>query len=296
MAYRNIRIESGSNIKIKDAQLIINDVSIPIEDINSLMLENRSSNISIYALAKLAESGAVTFVCDEKHLPSGILLPLNQHSRCLKQLRLQTNASKPLLKQMWKSIVQQKIFNQGRCLEFRNKESSYVKKLSERVQSGDKTNLEAQAAIKYFRLLFGTDFLRREDDIINAALNYGYAIFRGCIARTIVVHGFDPVIGINHHSELNAFNLADDLIECYRPLVDLYVADNLESWEKGELSSQIKRELYNLVNYDVRIGDKTFIFSSSVDIVVESYLRSLQSGINKLELPELIALKQHKYE
>ena len=169
--------------------------------------------------------------------------------------------------------------------------------MSKAVQSGDRTLVEAKAAEFYFHQLFGQDFVRREEDALNGALNYGYAIIRGNIARTIVVHGLEPSLGINHHSELNSFNLADDFIECFRPLVDLLVfsmKDDILSEE--ELTPEIKRKLFSVLTLDMEINHQKQIINNCVDILTESYIRSLEEGEQMLLTPKLLKLGIHQYE
>src|SRR5690606_38070558 len=140
-------------------------------------------------------------------------------------MRQQLHIGRPLAKQVWANIVRRKVENQARCLDLTNRKGSErLYSYSRRVRSGDPENLEGQAAAEYFRRLIGTSFTRKQESWTNSALDYGYAVLRGGIARGLVAHGFHPGIGIFHDSEQNAFNLADDVIEPFRPIVDLFVA------------------------------------------------------------------------
>lgn len=167
--------------------------------------------------------------------------------------------------------------------------------MAERVLSGDSDNREAVAAALYFPLLFGEGFSRGSDDPRNAALNYGYTILRGGIARNLVMHGLEPCIGIHHRSELNNFNLADDLIEPFRPIVDLYVAQNF-SEEDEVLTTRQKVGLFNLTNYLVRQSDRQYRVMLSIDRACTSLANSITEQALLLELPELIPLELHRYE
>ncbi|MDD2216159.1 MAG: type II CRISPR-associated endonuclease Cas1 [Eubacteriales bacterium] len=305
MAYRTIIITRNAKIGSKNNQLQVvleptEHHSVPIEDINNLMIESEKVQISSHALRELALNGTAVYFCDEQHLPCGILLPLNVHSRQLKILQNQLSVKKPLKKRLWQQIVQQKIINQAECLRFCNKEGHQeLYNLSKKVQSGDSTYVEAQAAAKYFRLLFGEDFRRynrrsnTETGIINAALNYGYAIIRGAIARTLVVYGFEPSMGIFHHSETNRFNLADDLLEPFRPIVDLFTAANI-SGEK--LNPQHKNKLVEILNYEIQSANEKHSVMYSIERMVKSLTATYQNNQGRLILPKLCPLKIHTYE
>lgn len=300
MGYRNIKIESSIGLHIKNSQLIIGDkgVSFPLEDINCVLIENQSVTVSSYMLQEFAKNEIALYVCDEKHLPNAVLLPLVKHSRHFKMLTRQIEVGKPLIKRLWQQIIVCKIKNQALCLKEMGLDG-YDKLLAmtKEVQSGDKTHVEAKAAAYYFRALYGDEFTRDNECIINSAMNYAYAIIRGLIARSIVCYGLEPSLGMFHHSELNSFNLADDLIEVFRPLVDLYVASHFDIAEvDSDLTPQIKRDLFNIINYDMSMkGDKRII-SNCIDMLVYSYSGAIQGNRTDLELPELISLQVHSYE
>lgn len=300
MGYRNIKIESFIGLHIKNSQLIIGDngVSFPLEDINCVLIENQSVTVSSYMLQEFAKNEIALYVCDEKHLPNAVLLPLVKHSRHFKMLTRQIEVGKPLIKRLWQQIIVCKIKNQALCLKEMGLDG-YDKLLAmtKEVQSGDKTHVESKAAAYYFRALYGDDFTRDNECIINSAMNYAYAIIRGLIARSIVCYGLEPSLGMFHHSELNSFNLADDLIEVFRPLVDLYVASHFDIAEVDfDLTPQIKRDLFNIINYDMSVkGDKRII-SNCIDMLVYSYSGAIQGNRTDLELPELIPLQVHSYE
>lgn len=301
MGFRNIKIDSNLQLHIENQQLVIgNDENIrfPLEDINSILIENQSVTISSYFLQKVADMGIALYVCDEKHLPNAVVLPMVKHSRHFKLLKCQMEIGKPLQKRLWQQVVVQKIKNQSLCLELLNKEGvSELQKMCKEVQSGDKTNVEAKAAAYYFRKMYGLGFSRADDHIINSALNYGYAIVRGMIARSIVCYGLEPSIGLFHRSELNSFNLADDMIEAFRPLVDLYVSQRFDVSEvQSALTPDIKRGLCGIINYDMLVKGEKRILSNCVDILIASYSSVLQGNKEELDLPELMQLQVHSYE
>lgn len=299
MEFRAVFISNPAQLSVRQEQLVIRqaqEITVPMEDITSLMLESQAVTISSAALQKLADHGVTVYFCDEKHLPAALLLPINRHCRQRKVLKNQIEMTKPTQKRLWQSIIAVKIRNQARCLELLNRTGSgELWELSRSVRSGDPDNCEAIAAAQYFPALFGQGFSRGEDCLTNAALNYGYAILRGAVARNLAVHGIEPALGIFHHSELNQFNLADDLMEPYRPLVDLYVASCVDE-EYEDLTPQLKQQLFNLTSYIVRQDGKKFRMISAIGRMAESFARVLSRDADTMELPELCPLETYRYE
>lgn len=297
MAFVNIYVASQCKLYVNKSQLVLEGdkkACYPIEDINSVMIENRQTIMTAYTLSSLAESGAIVYVCDAFHLPNTVVLPFNNHSRQRRQLSTQLELPKPVSKRLWQAVIKQKIINQAKCLDLCGKNGGAVSAYAAQVLSGDGTNRESAAAKEYFRILFGEKFYRKDDNAINGALNYGYAIVRGLIARSIVSHGFEPSFGIFHCSELNKFNLADDLIEPYRPLVDMLIYENFS--HDTELNTERKKLIYNIVNCDVMIKNERHSVSNAVDITVESYLNSCEKKCCSIFLPSLVNIKTHEYE
>ena len=299
MAFRNVIIQNPAYISVKNNQLIIKteaEHSLPLEDISAILLESCQSTITTAALSLMGQCGCTVFVCDNKHMPCAVLTPFASHSRASSVLQEQINLSPVLRKKLWQSIVSAKIRNQARCLKLCGIAHSYegLFKMADSVRSGDAGNLEAIAAQRYFPALFGEKFTRREDNGINSALNYGYAILRGCIARNLVTYGFQPELGIHHKSELNAFNLADDLIEAFRPLVDMlvYVCFDVD----GELDTIKKRQLFNCLNLDVLSANQHHSAAYAIERTVQSLSKSIKDNEDRLILPVLLELKQHSYE
>lgn len=295
MEFRNIVISNPARLSIKHNQLCImqeREALIPLEDICSVLLESRQIQISAAALERLAVSGITVFFCDEKHLPSAQLVAMNQFSRQHKMLYAQFELPRPIQKRLWKCIVQQKINNQAACLRLSGKAGfEELEKMVQAVRSGDVTNVEAQAAACYFPKLFGQGFTRNDVCLQNAALNYGYAILRGAIARNLVMHGLEPW----HHNQLNSYNLADDLIEPFRPLIDLYVA-SLPDTEGDELTPAIKRRLFNATNLLMLQNGKKMRVMYAIGRSAASLAKSIANQENTLELPTLIGLEEGRYE
>lgn len=299
MAFRNLFIESDVHLSVKNEQLVLlkdEEYSFPLEDINSICLDSLKTNISTYTLKKIVEHDIILYICDEKHLPTGILLGINNYSRKLRNINRQLDMPKPILKRMWQDIVKQKIENQAITLKLIQDKSGYnsLMKLKDSVLSGDSTNIEARAASLYFKEIFGDGFTRRDNHFYNSALNYGYAIIRGMISRTLVMYGFELSLGIFHHNQLNNFNLSDDIIECFRPIVDLYIICNLEV--KEELDSEAKRNIYRIINYTMKIDEKVYNISTAIENVVKSLATSFEKKENRIKLPVLDGLKEYRYE
>lgn len=300
MGWRSIVITQPTKLSIQNRQLKITqdeEWSIPLEDISSIVFETPQINISSKAISMIAENKIVMYSCDDKHLPNGIFIPFASHSRQLKILKQQLNCSESFKKRCWQMIIMRKILNQATTLKLCNKPlmSEHLENLSSKVNSGDTGNKEAIAAKSYFISLFGNDFSREYDDIYNSALNYGYSIIRGAIARSIVSYGYLPAIGIHHKSELNNYNLADDFIEPFRAVVDLWVKTNLNN--ESNFDKYVRASLVNLLNVDVKIQGKLQSVDNAINIMIASYTTAInQNDYKKLELPEVVPLQVHCYE
>ncbi|MDZ4212584.1 MAG: type II CRISPR-associated endonuclease Cas1, partial [Methylotenera sp.] len=234
MAWQNLLISRPARLSLKNRQLRCEqdtgEVNLALEDIASIVLESPQITLTSALISACADENIAIITCDETHTPNGLFTSFLPHSRQAGMLRAQVAWSKPFTKRLWQLVIKQKINNQAATLKLCGKEHARLTKLATEVDSGDSQNCEAQAARLYFNVLFdGVNhdaFKRHGEDLPNAALNYGYAIIRAAIARELVQFGFIPALGIHHCSELNAFNLADDLIEPFRPFVDAYVSLN----------------------------------------------------------------------
>ena len=305
MAFRNLMVSSKAAIRLHNGNITVEtdtaERSVPLEDINSLLLESRQSIITSAALCALAQAGATVYVCDERHIPCAAMLPFAPNARNYGVLKKQESLTAPAQKRLWRQIVKGKIANQARCLAISGDEESaeHLSSLEKTVLSGDSKNAEAVAAAFYFKALFGKGFFRNDaEDFRNSALNYGYAVLRGHIARLLVSYGFLPMKGIHHKSELNAFNLADDFIEPFRPLADLFVADYCASHETAgsDLDPDVKKGLYNLLNLEMQSGEQLHSVSYAAERTVQSFMRCCEKTSKELTLPVLLPLKQHAYE
>jgi CRISPR-associated endonuclease Cas1, NMENI subtype len=269
---------------------------VPFEDIAVIVLNHREITITHPVLSACAEYGIGLYATGHNHQPAGVFLPFLSHSRTTRMMRRQLNVARPTAKQVWACIIRRKIENQASCLAFCGRDGGdRLRSYARRVRSGDPENLEAQAAAFYFAQLFGQNFHRARECWNNAALDYGYAVLRGAIARGLVAHGLHPTVGIFHNSEQNAFNLADDLIEPFRPLVDLHVMQNPASTE-GDLIPADKQALVALLNMDVGMPQGRMSVLSAIEYAVESLVRIYEEDAKELDLPTLIGLQQHRLE
>lgn len=264
--------------------------SIPVEDIGMLILDNDRLTITHGLMQALQENNCAVLVCDKKHMPQSLLLPLEGNSIQQERYEDQLKASEPLKKNLWAQTVIQKIKNQAAVLSSLGMDSAYLHPLYKNVKSGDSTNQEAASARYYWQSLFGhlEDFNRyREGPAPNAWLNYGYAIVRATMARSIVSSGLLPTLGIFHRNRYNAFCLADDLMEPYRPVVDQLVYRMVEKFgTTTELDKEHKSMLLKLPVMDVLLeGEKSPLMIATQR--TSSSLVKCYAGIQKkLILPE----------
>ncbi|PVX31709.1 CRISPR-associated Cas1 family protein [Pasteurella langaaensis DSM 22999] len=305
MTWRSILISKGGKLSLQQNQMLIqqegNEFTVPLEDIAIVVVESRETVITIPLLSAFGLYGITLLTCDEQFLPCGQWLPFNQYHRQLKTLRLQLEASLPQKKQLWQKIVQQKIRNQATVLKICQfkVESDRLFKMAEQVKSGDKENLEAQSAVIYFQILFGKGFKRTADEhAVNGALNYGYTVVRSAVARALVLYGWLPQMGLFHRNELNAFNLADDFIEPFRPLVDLLVVQLANEDKLAlNLSPTLKQRLIKVLNYQLLFKQEKVNTLTAIDRTVSSFQSALtQRNADLLKLPEILPLAEHQYE
>lgn len=301
MSWRNVIISNPAKLSCKDGALIVRqdeNYRVPLEDISSVIIDNPQVIITQSVLSKAAEYGIAIFSTDSSHLPNGIFLAFSQYSNPLKILNLQLSCPKPVSKRLRAAIISAKIKNQASCLKLNELEGpDTLIELSKKVRSGDPDNIEARAAIKYFKFLFGDDFVRTEESsLINSCLNYGYAVIRGEIARRLVAHGLYPAIGIFHCNQKNPFNLADDLIEPFRPLVDIFTCRFLKTHHTDENIILPKAQLVSLLNYEVSMLEGNMAVSLATEYLIESYVRVLRDSSYKISVPEIKIFAVHNYD
>jgi len=267
MIKRTLQFNNPAYLSLKDGQLLIelpglrrfdeklSKKSVPIEDIGLILLDHLQITISHSCISALVQNNAVIITCDHTHHPTGMLLPIEGNNTQSERFRFQLEASLPLKKQLWQQTIQAKILNQAAVLSGRNVKIDNMLHWAQAVKSGDPDNYEARAAAYYWKNVFPkkVQFFRgREGDPPNNLLNYGYAILRAIVARALVCSGLLPTLGIHHRNKYNAYCLADDVMEPYRPYVDLIVLQIIDDGENFlELDKDIKMKLLGIASVDV---------------------------------------------
>lgn len=285
MSFRTIFIESPCRLYYQSGYMIVRKedetAKIHLSEISSIILQTMQVNISAYLLAELAKQKISLVASDEKCNPIGQYLPLYGSHNVSKRIGEQLAWGEPIKKRVWQRIVRDKIYQQARFLEEREySEAKMLYQIIPEVRSGDTTNREAQAARIYFQTLFGKDFRRNQDSAVNAALNYGYAILLSMTNREIVSRGYLTQQGICHRSEYNAFNLACDFMEPFRPAVDQLVVDYLPSI----FDSNTKRVLGDLANKGALYRDGSYRLSSVLSLYVQDCFNALNKKITVDEI------------
>lgn len=286
MGWRSVVISQPAYLSLSNRRLHIeqaeNATSVPLEDISALILDNPQLMLTVPLLSELANNGIVVLTVDGQHLPNGVFLPFLSYHRGLQRLRAQLRLGKPRAKQWQQQIVRQKILNQSQTLSAlgRRRPVSALNRLAVLVRSGDPDNYEARAAALYFRSLFGSPLYRGQIRFYNAALNYGYAVVRAAIARSLVATGIHPSLGLFHNNEQNAFNLVDDLIEPYRPLLDLWVSRLFPDEPERELEPIDKGRLVSFLHQDVgnSHNDELSTVLVHIEKMCQGFARACEEG------------------
>ncbi len=298
--WRTVIINNGERITTDNSRLVVTDGEhsgrIPIEDIYALIIDNYSAMISLATINALTSAGAHICFCDEKHLPASTALPMTEHYRPLTVVKSQLEMLQELKDELWQKIVTAKIRNQARCLQLSGLPPGKYKqllRLADEVLPGDIKNREASSARAYFRSLFGGFFRRSDDDVTNAALNYGYAIIHSSVAKTLSAYGYYSVIGLHHISQSNHFNLADDLMEPLRPVVDM-LTDRMCDELFDSLTSSNRKKLAAIVNLPVKINGR----KTRIRYAIDQYVSSLTTAINdrdagRLVIPEIVTIDEN---
>ena len=266
--------------------------TIPIEDIGVVILDNRRITITSGAMEALLENNCAVITCNQKSMPVGLLLPLCGNTTQNERFRSQLEASLPLRKQLWQQTIKQKILNQEHVLRINTaQETNCMRVWSNDVRSGDPDNLEARAAAYYWKNVFTTypNFVRdREGTPPNNLLNYGYAILRAIIARALVGSGLLPTLGIHHHNRYNAYCLADDIMEPYRPYVDQLVLDIIQyNSEISDITRDLKMRLLGIPMLDVVINGKRSPLMIAAQQTTASLARCFAGENKRISYPEM---------
>lgn len=298
MIKRTIHIGSPCTLRRREKQLVVQypkdlglpERTVPIEDIGAVLLDHERVVVTQMLLAALLENNVAVITCNEQHMPTGLLLNLDGHTVQTELFRHQIEASEPLRKNLWMQTVQAKLRNQAALLEQVGIPGDSIREFAKNVRSGDPDNLEARGAAHYWRHLFPghLNFVRhRFGEPPNNLLNYGYAILRAVVARSLVGSGLLPTLGIHHRNKYNAYCLADDVMEPYRPFVDeivlrMVVKDRVDT---KELTTPIKGELLKVPTLDVLIDGKRSPLLVAVQRSTASLAQCFQGGQRKALYP-----------
>ena len=284
-------------LSLKDRQLVIRlpdkdqTVTRPIEDIGVVVIDNKQITLTSGLIEALLGNNCALITCDSSHLPVGLMLPLCGNTTQTERFRHQLSASLPLKKQLWQQTISQKIANQAQVLkECFGVEVGNMLSWSKNVKSGDSDNLEARAAAYYWRNMFDDEdvFIRdREGEPPNNLLNYGYAILRAIVARGLVSSGLLPTLGIHHHNRYNAYCLADDIMEPYRPYVDELVVNIRKEFDNTDfLDKEIKKRLLSIPTIEVRINNHRRPLMVAVSETTASLYKCFSGELRKIAYPE----------
>lgn len=292
MLKRSILIENKATISSRNLQLVIKtearETTIPIEDIGFLVIDNSEVYLSMNSMNLLVENNVALIICGKNHLPNGMFLNLNSHHIQQEVFKQQLDASVPLKKQLWQQTIIEKITNQGLLLSKITEKNNPLDYFASRVLSGDTTNMEAAAASHYWKAFFEFNFKReRFGDYPNNFLNYGYAILRAATARALSGSGLLNTLGIHHKNKYNAFALADDIMEPFRPLVDEKVSEIIQQYEEQELNTKIKAELLQILSRTVYFKDEKSTLMIALQKTASSLRQCYYGDRKKINYPRL---------
>lgn len=267
--------------------------SIPIEDVGIIILDHPRITVTQALLQALIENNAAVLSCDSRHLPAGLFMPMSANHIYTEKLRYQLESSEPLRKNLWQQTVKAKIDNQARALKSFGKDAENMEYWASKVRSGDPDNYEGRAAANYWaKLIEGEQRFKRYryGEPPNNLLNYGYAVLRAIVARSLVSSGMLPAVGIHHRNKYNPFCLADDIMEPYRPFVDLLVLEIAERHEADEiedLTPQVKQDLLVLPTLDVTIEGIKSPLMVGMQRTTASLMQCYEGEKRKIAYPEI---------
>jgi CRISPR-associated protein Cas1 len=295
MIKRTLFFAQPCKLSVKDRQLIASypesgeTKTAPVEDLGFIVIENQQISISMPLLTELTNNNVAVVFCNAAHYPSSMLLNLDGHHIQQELFSRQIEATEPLKKNLWKQTIEAKIGNQAGVLKRLSKDYKKVMHFAEKVKSGDVENAEGSAARAYWPLLLGEKFIREQHgDPPNNLLNYGYAIFRAAVARALAGSGLLATLGIHHHNKYNAFCLADDIMEPYRPYIDLLVFEIMKSGENiEELNTGLKMKLLEVLAADVQMGKQTRPLMVGLSSTTASLAKCYTGEAKKINYPEI---------
>ena len=295
MIKQTLMFTSPVALSLKYGQLVVKSLdddktlTRPVEDIGFLVIDNPMTSLTIPLLNELVANNVAVIICDKKQMPQAMLQPLAGNTTLQESYKFQIEASSPLKKQMWKQLIEAKIKNQAALLDRVGKDGKILKPFYSNVKSGDTDNREGVAARVYWTQLFEDGFKReREGESPNQFLNYGYTILRAAVARALVGSGLYPAFGIFHRNRYNAFPLADDVMEPYRPFVDELVYSLSKDDEVTDLDKNVKSSLLRVLFADVKIGRVTRPLEVALSLTTASVVKMFKGESQKLSLPQMI--------
>ena len=296
MAWRGVHVTEPARLSLKERRLVVaqeeGEVALPLEDLAWVVLDTPQATASAALLSACMEEGVAVVLSDTRHMPAGMLLPFHRHYAQAEVARTQIASSEPLKKRLWRAIVQRKLENQAANLDRGQIDGGdSLREMARHVKSGDPGNVEARGARFYWSRLFD-DFRRHDEaDLRNAMLNYGYAVLRAATARALVAAGLLPAFGIHHAGALNAFNLADDVLEVIRPLAEwqvLTMAGRERLANDARLGTDDRRRLAAVATETLVIDGEQMAVLPVLDRVAASLVRALSGdGDKALRLPHL---------
>ena len=283
MTWRIVHVNQSERMHLKLDNLVVRkhgeEFVIPLSDISMIVAEGGDTIVTLRLLSALSKYNIALIVCDNEHLPTGIFHSQNGHFRAYKKLQNQIGWTQDQKDKMWQIVTYFKINNQQDVLSMFEKNIEAIQLLADykdHVELGDRTNREGHAAKVYFNELFGKQFTRvtqQEADVINAGLNYGYAIMRAQMARIVSGYGLNGLLGIFHKNEYNQFNLVDDLMEPFRQIVDVWVYQNLRNQEY--LKYDYRLQLTNLLNAKIKYGKEVCTVTGAMDKYVKGFIKCI---------------------
>lgn len=297
MAWKGLHLSRPARLNVSDNQIVVvqddGEARLPLEDVAYIILDASHATLTSTLLSACMEAGVVIVSVDARHTPNGLALPFHSHHRQAGVAAKQVVLSEPFKKRCWQRVVVAKIDNQAAHLESLDRNAEALRAMAKLVGSGDPDNVEARAARDYWRTLY-KDFTRDDAcDLRNKLMNYGYAVVRAGVARALVAYGLLPALGLHHASVTNAFNLADDILEPFRPFVDVIAVARAKEREKtDDLTIDDRRAMAGALLANARVGKEIVSLLVASEKVAESLVQAMEGGSAALlQLPLFVTPK-----
>ncbi|WP_166806667.1 type II CRISPR-associated endonuclease Cas1 [Companilactobacillus zhachilii] len=294
LGWRIVHVKEGDVLRLRLDSLEVlkkeNKVYIPLSDITMIVLEGNRTTITTKLLSSLSQNNVGLVICDDKYLPVGIYLPYGQYHHYSKRVIRQAEWTKEQKGLIWQSVIKQKMTNQVDYARFAGVDEDRLNLMQDLISNlliGDTTNREGPVAKVYFDSLYGKSFTRDDENLINGAMNFGYAILRSCMARIVVGNGLVTMLGIFHHNEFNSFNLVDDLMEPFRPLMDYWVNEYVINDKQDYLSYEARLKIIEFMSQKIKIQNKKM----TIDNAMQEYVASFISAIDEQDPALLVDIK-----